>query len=159
GCIANVCGDDVAGGPGEQCDDGNTNEMDGCSTTCQLTGTVAVNLTWELPVDLDLYLELPDGTTIAYFNLSAQGGSLDADDVCETVLTTDGDETITFPTNAPVGTYRVFVDLYSSCSLTLEEGVELSFMATVNGEIVAQGGGAVPPDATQPIELATFVVP
>lgn len=38
-CAA-VCGDGVVG-TGEQCDDGNTSPLDGCSSTCQLEGPVA----------------------------------------------------------------------------------------------------------------------
>jgi cysteine-rich repeat protein len=36
---APVCGDSIIG-PGEQCDDGNVDDGDGCSSTCQLEGVV-----------------------------------------------------------------------------------------------------------------------
>lgn len=37
--IQNVCGDGNPGGPGEQCDDGNNVDGDGCSSTCQIEQT------------------------------------------------------------------------------------------------------------------------
>ena len=49
-CLASVCGDgytDAGRTPAEQCDDGNTNNGDGCSSTCQnetMCGDGAVNM-------------------------------------------------------------------------------------------------------------------
>lgn len=161
GCILNVCGDDVPGGAGEQCDDGNDVETDGCDSSCQLTGTVAANLTWDPPVDLDLYLRLPNGERIYFENLSAQGGSLDADDVCSEVQTTDGDETITFPANAPAGTYAILVDYFDDCGNTGLGAIPFMFTATVNGEVVVSGSSSVsvPTEGGSPVEVATFDVP
>lgn len=73
-------------------------------------GDVKFTLSWDTDVDLDLYVAEPNGEIIWWQNrTSVTGGVLDVDD-------TDGfgPENIFWPTDqAPVGTYTVWVEMYS----------------------------------------------
>lgn len=79
------------------------------------SGTFQASLTWNTTADLDLYVEEPDGTTIAYFNRisSTTGGQLDVDD-----LNGYGPENIFYEEAPPSGTYTVKVDHFSGASPT-----------------------------------------
>jgi hypothetical protein len=79
------------------------------------SGTLQASLTWNTTADLDLWVEEPDGTTIAYYNSvsSTTGGQLDVDDVDGY-----GPENIFYEETPPAGTYTVKVDHFSGASPT-----------------------------------------
>ncbi len=62
-------------------------------------------------VDLDLYVQTPNGSVISYSNSSAQGGTLDVDCACGDGC--DGENV--FWDNGPSGQYTFWVDYYGDC--------------------------------------------
>lgn len=88
-----------------------SNEVNVCNGALRSgSGDIQVTLTWDQPVDLDLWVTDPSGERIYYGHpQSLSGGRLDHDD-------TDGfgPENIYWPIGgAPAGTYRVQVNFFS----------------------------------------------
>lgn len=84
------------------------------------TGRVQATLTWDHAADMDLHVMEPDGTHIYFGNKgpTATGGLLDWDDNVG-CGTPGAVENVFWPSaSAPSGSYSVWVDTYSSCSLT-----------------------------------------
>ncbi|MDF9794974.1 hypothetical protein OKW21_000237 [Catalinimonas alkaloidigena] len=82
-------------------------------------GNPQFNLQFTNPesVDLDLYVEDPNGEIIYYGNVfTNSGGQLDVDCLCGD-CPNGPNENIFWPMdgNAPSGTYRYWVDYYGSC--------------------------------------------
>jgi len=84
------------------------------------SGDVQVSLSWDTPTDVDLHVVDPSGDEVYYGNTtSVSGGVLDLDSNPACNLDNKNNENITWPTNAaPIGTYIVRVDYWSSCSVT-----------------------------------------
>lgn len=96
-----------------------------------------LHFTNEAQVDMDLYVEDPQGSIIYYANVSsASGGQLDVDCLCS-VCPNGPNENIFWPLDdsAPKGTYRYWVEYFGSC-----DGSNASSTYTVrvirNGSIV-----------------------
>ena len=66
-------------------------------------------------VDLDLYVETPNGSRIYYGNQSAQKGQLDVDCLCGDCPTGPNENIYWVPGTAPSGTYKVWVEYYGDC--------------------------------------------
>jgi len=62
-------------------------------------------------VDLDLYVQTPNGSIISYSNTTAQGGTHDVDCACGN----DCDQENVFWDNGPSGVYTFWVDYYGDC--------------------------------------------
>jgi len=83
-------------------------------------GSLNVRLEWSLKADLDLWVVDPCGNRIDWLNSlrTCQGsdGRLDQDNRCSGV--TGRPENIFWSTNPPHGTYKVYVDYWSTCSVS-----------------------------------------
>ena len=112
---------------------------DGQSSRDVGTGDVQFNLKWAEPVDLDLHVIAPDGTTFGYredyYRSSApDGGEHDVDFLCSSDLDQSGfaQENVFWPNGgAPAGDYRVFVRGWSLCNRA--DAVPFTLTVTING--------------------------
>ncbi len=82
----------------------------------QLSDKLQVSLNWTQPVDLDLHLEVPDGSAIFFANTTAGGGTLDLDSNPACNIDNVNNENITWQDTEPAaGVYKVHVNLWSAC--------------------------------------------
>jgi hypothetical protein len=83
----------------------------------QLSDRLQVSLNWSQPVDLDLHVTVPDGTTIFYGNpVGPNGGRLDLDSNPACNIDNINNENITWIDADPApGDYRVRVNLWAAC--------------------------------------------
>ena len=114
------------------------------------TGQLQVSLSWDQPVDLDLYLVEPNGTTIYYGNrYSENGGELDID---SNAGCSDGiqNENITYNEDAIVeaGEYIVRVNLWSECGVS--EQINYTASTRVDGNIIPVSWGNNPKHSNYP---------
>jgi hypothetical protein len=83
-------------------------------------GSLNVRLEWSLKADLDLWVIDPCGNQIYYLGAqrTCQGslGRLDLDNTCSGVV--GRPENIFWASNPPSGTYRVYVDYWSTCGVS-----------------------------------------
>jgi len=106
-----------------------------------------VSLGWDSPVDLDLHVELPDGTVVGAKNIASvepvpgqvptpdawmTGAYLDYDSNQECRLDLRNRENVVWLQAPSAGTYRVFAHLFSPCD-----------QAAVNAAVVVQRGDDV----------------
>ncbi len=102
-----------------------------------------VSLGWDAPVDLDLHVELPDGTVVGAKNVNAfeptpgvnppadgamLGGYHDYDSNQQCRLDLRNRENVVWQVDPPPGRYRVFAELFSACdaaSVNLQAMVQL----------------------------------
>jgi hypothetical protein len=108
-------------------------------------GTVNVRLEWSVRADLDLWVVDPCGQTI-YFGATSRTcqnslGQLDQDNTCGG--TVGRPENIFWSTNAPRGTYKVYVDYYSNCGST--GAVDYTVRWWVKGAAYSKRGSIQPP--------------
>ncbi len=117
----------------------------GAATPSVGIGTVNVRLEWSVRADLDLWVVDPCGQRIYWLNDSrtCQGsqGRLDLDNLCGGVI--GRPENIYWATNAPVGTYKVYVDNYASCGGT--SPVDYTVRWWVKGAAYSKRGTINPP--------------
>ncbi len=109
------------------------------------TGRLQVSLSWDKPVDLDLYLVEPNGTTIYYGSTSSSsGGELDVDSNAACNIDNINNENITYPQTAVLqtGLYIVRVNLYAVCSVTQQ--INFVTTARLNGAFVNTVAGQNP---------------
>lgn len=94
------------------------------------SGDIQISLSWDAQreVDLDLWVESPNGETVSYTDTSVpSGGTLDLDANPGCGAPEQHNENIFWPDNsAPSGEYKVWVDYYSDC----EETNEVEFRVT-----------------------------
>ena len=82
-----------------------------------------IDLEWQAPVDLDLFLTGPDGETIYFGNRDARAGyKMQGESNCKTVASSSGPyrESAIIPA-AKVGRYRVSVDYILNCGSDITE--------------------------------------
>ncbi|HOX84141.1 MAG TPA: hypothetical protein PLS08_14020 [Chryseolinea sp.] len=100
------------------------------------TGALQVSLSWNTATDQDLHIIDPSGAEIYYANsYSSTGGELDYDNTSGF-----GPENVFWATDAPDGSYSVYVDDYSgsgaqsTCFITITApGVSRTFQVTTQG--------------------------
>ena len=126
----------------------------GIEDTSVGTGDVQITLTWQVDVDLDLYVMEPSGEEIYYFyEISSTGGQLDRDNLCAEMIV-GRPENIYWPLGtAPSGTYVVSVDYFGYCSEELE--VNYTVRVVVGGVTNTYTGTIE--SGTQ--EVTTFEIP
>lgn len=81
-------------------------------------GNPRFNLQFTNPdnVDLDLYVKTPNGATIYWANVSADGGTLDVDCLCGSCPQGPNENIFWENGTAPTGEYEYWVEYYGSCS-------------------------------------------
>lgn len=93
-------------------------------------------------VDLDLYVETPNGEVISYLNPNADGGELDVDCQCagcpqgpnENIFWEDG--------TAPSGTYHYYVKYYGDCDGN-NSSSNFTLRVIKNGHVLATKTGSL----------------
>jgi hypothetical protein len=120
----------------------------GAATPSVGIGTVNVRLEWSVKADLDLWVVDPCGQRV-YFGVPGQTcqgspGLLDLDNLCSGVV--GRPENIYWATNAPRGTYKVYVDYYSNCGST--GAVQYTVRWWVGGAAYSKRGTINPPSST-----------
>ena len=126
----------------------------GMQDTSVGTGDVQVTLTWQVDVDLDLYVTEPSGEEI-YFGYypSSSGGELDRDNLCSDMVI-GRPENIFWPQgSAPSGTYVVSVNYFGACDTEL--AVNYTVRIVVEG-VASTYSGTI---STGTQEVTTFEVP
>lgn len=93
-------------------------------------------------VDLDLYVETPNGITVSYMNPNADGGELDVDCMCGSCPQGANENIFWQNGTAPSGTYKYYVDYFGDCD---GSGASSTFTLRVirNGEILATKTGTL----------------
>ncbi len=116
-----------------------------------------VSLGWDAPVDLDLHVELPDGTVVGAKNINSyeppppgqvpppdewmQGGWLDFDSNQQCELDLRNTENVLWlNADPPSGRYKVYAQLFSSCG---QSSVNFIGVAQHNGELIERGGSTL----------------
>lgn len=128
----------------------------GMEDTSVGTGDVQITLTWEASIDLDLWVEDPNGDTV-YYNYTPipSGGALDRDNKCDDFVY-GRPENIYWPSGgAPSGTYTVKVDYYEGC----ESGGSVTYTVrtVIQGQVSTYEGVISYGDA--PDVVTTFTIP
>jgi hypothetical protein len=100
----------------------------------QVSGDVALTLTWDTADDLDLSLQCPGGGTVAYNSRLACGAELDVDaNSSSDTMLREPVENIVFQTPPPPGTYHVIVDPYKIRNNS-RQPIPFKLRVVVNGE-------------------------
>lgn len=128
----------------------------GLEDTSVGTGDVQITLTWEASLDLDLWVEDPNGDTVYYNDTPIpSGGELDRDNKCDDFVL-GRPENIYWPSGgAPSGTYTVKVDYYGGCDSSA--AVTYKVRTVVQGVVNTYEGTISygdPPDI-----VTTFTIP
>lgn len=112
-----------------------------------------VSLGWDAPVDLDLHVELPDGTIVGAKNYNSlevpagqvpppdmwmEGGFLDFDSNQHCALDMRNRENVMWLVDPPPGTYRVYAHLFGTCE---QHVVNFAVAVLRDGELVLERGG------------------
>ncbi|OUR75957.1 hypothetical protein A9Q83_16470 [Alphaproteobacteria bacterium 46_93_T64] len=107
---------------------------------------MTVQLSWDLPVDLDLFLTDPSGETVYFANRKARSGvRMGAMTGCQAVetLSPPYEETMNIP-NAEIGVYRISVDYIKDCgSNNLRADFKLTLLDRKTGMQLGQGQSTV----------------
>ena len=128
----------------------------GIEDTSVGTGDVQITLTWEASIDLDLWVQDPNGDIVNYGNTPIpSGGALDRDNECSDFVL-GRPENIYWPSGgAPSGTYTVYVDYYGSCDSS--ETVTYTVRTVVQGQVNTYEGTISYNDSEQTV--TTFTIP
>lgn len=103
-------------------------------------GRAQATLTWNVPNDVDLYVDEPDGTRVYYSNRTGTVGALDRDDQSGT-----GPENYRVLEGATLqtGTYHVGVNYYASRT---EGSVQATVTVTAEGTTISRTVTLFAPD-------------
>lgn len=125
--------------------------------------TLEVSLGWDAPADMDLYVELPDGTLVGPKNINANvpsgnpsdpswmySGYIDLDSNSECVIDSVQREDFVWLAHTgdpkavppPSGHYKVYANLFAPCGAS---AVSFDTIAQVNGEVVARAASTLYP--------------
>lgn len=120
-----------------------------------------VSLGWDAPVDLDLHVELPDGTIVGAKNINSNvptgnpgdlswmyGGYLDHDSNQECRIDSINRENVVWldhtgsPNSVPLpsGRYKVYANLFATCGVG---SVNFEAVAQLNGEVIQRGASTL----------------
>ncbi|MFA4874134.1 MAG: hypothetical protein WC956_01965 [bacterium] len=117
-------------------------------------GAVQVTLQWEATVDLDLHVKDPSGEEIFYGHTSsASGGQLDHDDQDGGDASGPAKENIYWQSNAPAGTYTVWVRYYGGSG-----SADYQLSAFIDGSPVLNTTGTLTTPSSDSAQ-STFVYP
>src|SRR5690606_30380118 len=93
-------------------------------------------------VDLDLYVQTPDGTILYYAHPTGQGGTLDGGCMCVSCAQGTNENSDWENGTAPAGTYKHWVNYFISCdSASLSSCYTLRFLK--NNQVLAAKSGTL----------------
>ncbi len=95
-------------------------------------------------VDLDLYVQTPNGTIISYMNRSGQGGQLDVDCLCGYCPNGPNENIYWEVGSAPSGTYKFWVQYFGNCD-GLDSQSDFTLRVINNGTIIQTYTGTLSP--------------
>jgi len=125
-------------------DDGGDDNTDGDLELVGQEGNPRFNLQFTNgeAVDLDLYVETPDGSIIYYANPSADGGQLDVDCMCGGCPQGPNENIYWENGTAPSGTYKYYIEYFGGCD---DDGVASDYTLRVirNGEVLTTKTGTL----------------
>lgn len=93
-------------------------------------------------VDLDLYVQTPNGQIIYWNNPFASNGSLDVDCECGGCPNGGNENIFWNPGTAPRGTYKYWVEFYESCSGGSQNS-SFTLRVVKNNQILATQTGTI----------------
>lgn len=115
-----------------------------------------ISLGWDSPVDLDLHVELPDGTIVGPKNTNSlepppagqipppdawmEGGVYDYDSNQQCRLDLRNRENVVWVQPPPAGRYRIFAHLFSPCE---KPAVNLEVMVMLGSEVLDVAGSTL----------------
>lgn len=112
-----------------------------------------VSLGWDAPADLDLHLQIPDGTIVGAKNINSNdpatgpidawmdGAFLDFDSNQQCEIDARNRENILFLNAAPPpGRYKVYVQLFAPCGTS---SVNFETIAQLAGDVIARGASTM----------------
>ena len=128
----------------------------GLEDTSVGTGDIQITLTWESSVDLDLWVEDPNGDIVNYeYTPIPSGGELDRDNKCDDFIL-GRPENIYWPSgDAPSGTYTVYVDYYGGCDSS--DSVSYTARTVIQGAVTSYEGNISYGDSADMV--TTFTIP
>jgi hypothetical protein len=123
----------------------------GLETLVGQDGNPRFNLQFNNPenVDLDLYVQTPNGSVINYLNRQAENGQLDVDCECDGCPQGPNENIYWESGTAPSGTFKYWVEYFGSCD---SPGASSSFTLRVirNGQVIqTQTGSMNSPGSSQ----------
>jgi uncharacterized protein YfaP (DUF2135 family) len=92
-------------------------------------------------VDLDLYVETPNGETLFYGNKMADNGELDVDCMCSSCPQGPNENIFWENGTAPSGTYKYWVNYYSGCGG--EASSDFTLRVIKNGTVLTTKTGTL----------------
>src|SRR5690606_38428225 len=98
-------------------------------------------------VDLDLYVQTPNGNIIYYNNKTAQGGTLDVDCMCVDCPQGPNENIYWENGTAPSGTYKYWVEYYSSCGMNSASS-NFTVRVMKNSQVIATRTGSLSSEGT-----------
>ena len=90
-----------------------------------------LQFTNEQKVDLDLYVQTPNGSLIYFQKKTGQGGSLDLDCHCTNCINGPNENIYWTPGTAPAGTYKFYVKYYEKCTVSGTTGASSDYTVRV----------------------------
>ena len=116
---------------------------------CVGQGAMRVSLGWNADSDFDLHLNTPDGEHIFFGHKMGVDGTLDVDQCINTCGTGAHVENIVFSTNAPNGTYEVWVQNFDGRAGG-------AFNIEVDGAVTRNFSGSLPATSFSDSQTFTF---
>ncbi len=104
-----------------------------------------LQFTNEANVDLDLYVQTPNGTKIYYSNQTAQGGELDVDCLCGDCPNGPNENIFWVDGTAPAGAYKFWVEYYDDCGNSGSQASTYTLRLLRNSQILETYTGTLTP--------------
>lgn len=115
--------------------------------------SLVVEIQWDAPVDLDIFLTDPSGETVYFANrLAKSGAAMGAESGCRDAAQGDGPyrESIRIP-SALAGRYRVSVDFIKDCGHTTLSADLRVILKTPDGTVLGQAESQVQYRSLNPV--------
>ena len=122
--------------------------------TGQLAQRVIVELSWKVPVDLDLFVTDPEGETVYFANRKARTGLAMGEEAdCRTIAAGSAPYRETaIITAARPGRYRVSVDFLKDCgTIALQADFGVRLLEATNGNELARSRSQVRHRVLEPV--------
>src|SRR5690606_7795161 len=131
------------------CSKDESSDDDGGGDLVGNPGNPRFNLQFTNPdnVDLDLYVETPNGTVIHWANPTGQGGTLDVDCFCISCAQGPNENIYWENGTAPSGTYKYWVEYYGNCG-TSSASSNFTLRVMKNSQVIATRTGSLSSEGT-----------